>query len=102
MTVTWDWLLLACLLAFATKLSGYLLPARWLKGARMQRIASAMTIGLLASLVTLNTLGSAMTFDARLGSLAVAMVALCLRASFLLVVILGAGTAALLRFFGWG
>jgi len=102
MTVTWDWLLLACLLAFATKLSGYLLPARWLEGSRMVQLASAMTIGLLASLVTVNTLtsGSTIIFDARLGSLAVAIVALCLRTPFLLVVILGAGTATLLRFFG--
>jgi len=104
MTVTWDWLLLACLLAFATKLSGYLLPAKWLEGPRMLRIASAMTIGLLASLVTVNTLasGGGIIFDARLGSLVVALLALLLRAPFLLVVVLGAGTAALLRFFGLG
>jgi len=104
MTVTWDWLLLACLLAFATKLSGYLLPARWLEGPRMVQLASAMTIGLLASLVAVNTLafGSTIVFDARLGSLAVATIALLLRAPFLLVVILGAATAALLRFCGLG
>jgi len=104
MSVTWDWLLLACLLAFLTKLSGYLLPARWLEGPRMLQLASAMTIGLLASLVTVNTLASASTIslDARLGSLAVALIALLLRAPFLLVVILGAATAALLRFLGWG
>jgi len=104
MSVTWDWLLLACLLAFLTKLSGYLLPARWLEGPRMLQLASAMTIGLLASLVTVNTLASASTIslDARLGSLIIALVALLLRAPFLLVVILGAATAALLRFLGWG
>jgi len=102
--VSWDWLLLACLLAFAIKLCGYLLPAHLLEGPRMLRSASAMTLGLLAALVTVNTLasGSALAFDARLASLAVAALALWLRASFLLVVVLGAAAAALLRFFGIG
>jgi len=104
MSVTWDWLLLACLLAFLTKLSGYLLPARWLEGPRMLQLASAMTIALLASLVTVNTLasGASIILDARVSSLVVALIALLLRAPFLLVVILGAATAALLRFFGLG
>jgi len=104
MSVTWDWLLLACLLAFLTKLSGYLLPAKWLESPRMLRIASAVTIGLLASLVAVNTLasGTAISLDARLGSFAVALIALLLRAPFLLVVVLGAATAALLRLCGWG
>ena len=27
----WLWLLLACVAAYATKLAGYLMPARWLR-----------------------------------------------------------------------
>ena len=46
----WIWLLLSCLLAYAWKLLGYLVPASLLRNPRMSRIAGTMTIGLLASL----------------------------------------------------
>jgi len=97
----WGWVLLASMLALATKLTGFLVPARWLEGAVMLRVASAMTIGLLAALVTLNTFtdGPRLVLDARLGALATAAVALMLRAPFLLVVIIGAAAAAALRWF---
>jgi len=95
----WWWVFLASMLALATKLAGFLIPARWLEGALMLRVASAMTVGLLAALVTMNTLGDGdrLVLDARLGALAAAAVALMLRAPFLLVVIVGAATAAALR-----
>jgi hypothetical protein len=62
-----------------------------------------MTIGLLASLTIVNTVATGQTLaaDARLGALAAAAVALAFRAPFLLVVLVGAGTAALLRLIGW-
>jgi len=96
---TWFWLLTACLIALATKLLGYLVPARWLQGPRMRQTAAAMTVGLLAALVTTNTFadGTRLTLDARLGALAAAWLALSLRAPFLLVVLAGAAAAALLR-----
>jgi hypothetical protein len=99
----WVWLLFACVLAYAWKLVGYLLPASLLQNARMSRIAGTMTIGLLASLTIVNTLasGQALVLDARLGALAAAAVALLLRAPFLVVVLAGAGAAALLRLAGW-
>ena len=46
--------------------------------------------------------GSTLVLDARLAAVAVAAVALWLRAPFIVVVVLGALTAALLRFAGWG
>ena len=97
------WLLLACLFAYAWKLVGYLLPASLLQNPRTSRIAGTMTIGLLASLTIVNTLanGQALVLDARLGALAAAAVALLLRAPFLVVVLAGAGAAALLRLAGW-
>lgn len=99
----WIWLLLACVLAYAWKLVGYFVPAKLLKDPRMSRIAGTMTIGLLASLTIVNTVASGQTLaaDARLGALAAAAVALAFRAPFLLVVVVGAGAAALLRFIGW-
>jgi len=102
MGVAWGWVLLACGLAFMIKLAGFLVPARWLEGARMQRIASAMTIGLLAALVTVNTVsaGTQWALDARLGAVLAAAAALMLRTPFLLVVMIGAATAAGLRWWG--
>lgn len=98
------WLLLACAAAYATKLAGYLVPPRWLENARMTRVAGTLTIGLLAALTAMNTLGSSagLALDARLGALLAAGVALWLRAPFLLVVIIGATSAALLRWAGMG
>jgi len=97
------WLLLSCLFAYAWKLVGYLLPASLLQNPRMSRMAGTMTIGLLASLTIVNTLasGQALVLDARLGALVAAAAALFLRAPFLVVVLAGAGAAALLRLAGW-
>ena len=99
----WFWLLLACLLAYGWKIVGYFVPARFLENPRMSRVAGTMTIGLLASLTVVNAAasGPSLAADARLGALAAAAIALALRAPFLLVVIVGAGTAALLRMAGW-
>ncbi|HET7140035.1 MAG TPA: AzlD domain-containing protein [Arthrobacter sp.] len=99
----WIWLLLACVLAYAWKLVGYFVPAKLLKDPRMSRVAGTMTIGLLASLTIVNTVASGQTLavDARLGALAAAALALVFRAPFLVVVVAGAGTAALLRLIGW-
>ncbi|MCC2661609.1 MAG: branched-chain amino acid transporter AzlD [Arthrobacter sp.] len=99
----WMWLLLSCLFAYAWKLVGYLVPATLLKNPRTSRIAGTMTIGLLASLTVVNAAasGQALLADARLGALAAAAVALLFRAPFLVVVLAGAGTAALLRLAGW-
>ncbi|WP_426989419.1 AzlD domain-containing protein [Pseudarthrobacter sp. Y6] len=99
----WIWLLLACVLAYAWKLVGYFVPATLLKDPRMSRIAGTMTIGLLASLTIVNTVASGQTLaaDARLGALGAAAVALACRAPFLVVVVVGAGAAALLRLIGW-
>lgn len=99
----WMWLLLSCLFAYAWKLVGYLLPASLLQNPRMSPMAGTMTIGLLASLTIVNTLasGQALVLDARLGALVAAAAALFLRAPFLVVVLAGAGAAALLRLAGW-
>jgi hypothetical protein len=70
----------------------------------MTRVAGTLTIGLLASLTVLNTFanGQQLTFDARIGSLLAALIALLLRAPFLVVVVVGAVVAALLRLAGLG
>jgi uncharacterized membrane protein len=95
----WGWIALACAIAYATKLLGYGLPARWLGNPRMGLIAGSLTVALLASLTVMNTVasGTQLVLDARLGALAVAAIALWLRLPFLAVVVLGALACALLR-----
>ncbi|HXD27276.1 MAG TPA: AzlD domain-containing protein [Arthrobacter sp.] len=98
----WWWVLAGCAVAYLTKLSGYLVPARILDKPRMGRVAGALTIGLLASLTAVNTFasGQQLVIDARVGALVAAGIALLLRAPFLVVVIVGAAAAALLRWAG--
>jgi hypothetical protein len=98
----WTWLLIACAAAYLTKLVGFLVPARLLRNKRITRIAGTLTIGLLASLTIANTVasGAELVVDSRLGALAAAAVALFLRAPYLVVVIVGAAAAALLRMAG--
>lgn len=95
----WIWIALACAIAYATKLLGYSLPARWLSSPRMGAVAGSLTVALLASLTVMNTVasGTQLAFDARLGALAAAALALWLRLPFLAVVVSGALACAALR-----
>jgi len=98
----WGWVLIASLACCATKLAGLLVPRRLLDDERTVLTMAGMTVGVLAGLIGVSTFatGSTVTVDARVASLVVAVVALRLRAPFLLVVVLGAATAALVRLAG--
>lgn len=100
----WAVLILAGLLALLTKLAGYLAPQRWLQGARITRMMGLLPVALLAALVAVQTFGAdaAVVLDARAAGLLAAGVALALRAPFLLVIVIAAAVAALLRALGWG
>ena len=95
----WGFILLACAATYLTKLAGYAVSARWLQNPRMTRVAGAITVALLASLTVMNTFaaGTALVIDVRLVALAAAALALWLRLPFLLVVVLGAVAAGLVR-----
>lgn len=100
---TWTAVLVAGVLAFALKYLGYVVPARWLDGERTTRVTSALPIALLAALVAVQTFtgtGGSLVLDARALALVVAVGALLARAPFIVVVVLGALTAALLRLAG--
>ncbi|MHA7305718.1 AzlD domain-containing protein [Arthrobacter sp. TMN-49] len=99
----WFWLLVSVVLAYATKLVGYLVPAKVLDSPRISHLAGTLTIGLLASLTVVNAAasGTNVVLDARVGALVAAAVALWFKAPFLVVVIAGAGAAAALRLLGW-
>lgn len=91
------------LAVYAIKLVGHLVPEHWLAEPRVARTAALVTVALLAALVAIQTFasGQGLTVDARLPAVVVAAIALVLRAPFLLVVVLAAGTAALVRALGW-
>lgn len=100
--MSWTWLLAACAAVYATKLAGFLVPAGLLERPRALRVAGAMTVGLLAALTTVNTVadGTTLVADSRLLALAVAALALLLRAPFLVVVVAGVVVAATARGLG--
>lgn len=95
----WIVVLAAGLLAYLIKLGGYLVPERVLEVPWIERIVPLLTVALLSSLIiTQGFLSGGMpTLDARAVGIGVAVVALLLRAPFLVVVALAALTAALVR-----
>ncbi|QAY70583.1 AzlD domain-containing protein [Xylanimonas protaetiae] len=102
--VVWATVLLASLACYALKLVGHLVPEHRLADPRVARLTSLVTVGLLVSLMVVQTVadGRSLTVDARVPALAVAALAFALRAPFVVVVVLAAATAAGLRALGWG
>lgn len=98
----WFWILLAVAAAYVIKLSGYLLPRKLLDRPVVIRLAMGLTVGLLASLTVLNTVGKgqAIVLDSRLLALGAAAIALWLKAPYLVVVLVGAIAAGLGRLAG--
>ncbi len=98
----WLWVLGSCAVAYAIKLAGYLAPDSLVDSPAMRRASASVTVGLLASLVVTNAFASGQRLvpDARIAALVAAIVALKLRAPFLLVVVIGAAAAALARLAG--
>ncbi|WP_153397717.1 AzlD domain-containing protein [Ornithinicoccus halotolerans] len=89
----------ACALAYALKLAGYLVPHRLLEVPWVARVTPLLPVALLSSLVVTQAFvgDRTLVLDARAAGVAVAVVALLLRAPFLVVIALAAATAALLR-----
>lgn len=103
-TQLWATIIGAITVIFATKLAGQFVPGSWVASPKVAPIVSLISVALLAALVAQQSLdgGHALVVDARLAGLAVAAVALWRKAPFIVVVILAAATAALLRLAGWG
>ncbi len=95
----WAGLLVASAVCYGLKLAGLSLPQRWLEDPRLLRSVPLIPIALLAALVATQTFstGRHLVLDVRAASLAVAIVAVVLRAPFLVVVAAAAATAAVLR-----
>lgn len=97
--MTWFALLLAAAGCYALKLVGLSLPAAVLEHPVVERVADLLPVALLAALIGVQVFadGPALTVDARLVGLGVAVVALLLRAPFIVVVASAALAAALVR-----
>jgi membrane-associated phospholipid phosphatase len=96
----WAGLLVASAACYALKLAGLSLPQAWLGDPRIQRTVPLIPIALLAALVGTQTFstGQHLVLDVRAAALVVAIIAVVLRAPFLVVVAAATATAALLRF----
>jgi branched-subunit amino acid transport protein len=97
--MTWLAILGAGVGCYLLKLAGLSLPARTLEHPQVERVADLIPVALLAALVAVQVFadGTRLTVDARAAGLAAAVLALLLRAPFLVVVLVAAVTAALLR-----
>ena len=95
----WTAILLACAGCYALKLAGLSLPERVLSHPTVERVADLIPVALLAALVAVQVFsdGPALRVDARVLGLAFAVVALLLRAPFLVVVVGASLVAALAR-----
>lgn len=85
---------------YLLKLAGMSVPERALEHPTARRIADLLPVVLLAALVAVQALGEesgGYAVDARLVGMAVAVIALVLRAPFLVVVVLAATATALVR-----
>lgn len=97
--MTWMAILATAAGCYLLKLTGLSVPSKVLDQPLVQRIADVMPVALLAALIGVQVLGegSRLVLDARLVGLAVAVVALVLRAPFIVVVFSAALAAALVR-----
>ena len=100
-TALWATVLAASLGCYLLKLAGLSVPASWVEQPWVARVVDFVPAALLAALVAVQavTSGNDLVLDGRLVGLAVAAVALALRAPFIIVLVLagaaGAGVAVL-------
>ncbi len=101
----WGVVLIGGVLSWMVKYTGHLVPRRWVQHARVIRVTDLLPVALLAALVVVQTLidrTGDVVVDARLAGVAVAVVAILLRAPFLLVIVVAAAATAGLRALGVG
>jgi branched-subunit amino acid transport protein AzlD len=98
-TGTWVAIIVGAVIVYLVKLSGLTVPKSLLERERVRSLAMLLPMALLAALVAVQTFsdGRGLVLDHRAGGLAVALVAVALRAPLLAVVVLAAGTTAVLR-----
>jgi branched-subunit amino acid transport protein len=96
--MTWAAVLVTGAGCYLLKLAGLSVPPRVLERPLVARVADLLPVALLSALIGVQVLGgAALVLDARLVGLGAAVVALLLRAPFIVVVLAAAGSAALVR-----
>ncbi|MGY2081862.1 AzlD domain-containing protein [Modestobacter sp. SYSU DS0657] len=95
----WTVVLVASVGCYLLKLAGLSVPAAWVEQPWVTRIVEFVPAALLAALVAVQaaTSGSALVLDGRLVGLAVAALALALRAPFIVVLVLAGAAGALVH-----
>lgn len=101
MSVAWWGVLGTSTIAFALKYLGYSIPEKYLSHPKAQKVNSLIPVALLSALVAVQTFTekSRLLLDHRAAGVAMAVVALILRAPFPIVVISSALTSAVLYHF---
>jgi len=97
--VIWGAVVVGSLCCYGLKLAGLSVPRRILENPRVERMAALLPVALIAALVVIQgfTTGHEIVIDARAAGLAAAVVAIRLRAPFLVTVAVAALVTALLR-----
>lgn len=99
----WITIIIASVLSFVVKYTGYLIPQRMLEKPRFTRVTNLLTVAMLAALVAVQTLGNgqAITFDARIPAVIIAAILFSFRVPFIVVVAVAGVVAVVLRNLGW-
>lgn len=95
----WTAILVTAVGCYLLKLAGLSVPQRLLENPVVLRVSAMLPVALLAALAAVQTVaeGTRLVPDARIAGVGAGIVALLLRAPFLVVIALAAATAALLR-----
>ena len=98
-TTLWTAVLVASVGCYLLKLAGLSVPAAWVDQPWVARIVDFVPAALLAALVAVQaaTSGHHLVLDGRLVGLAVAAVALALRAPFIVVLVLAGAAGGLVH-----
>ncbi len=96
-TALWATVIAGSLGCYVLKLAGLSVPARWVEQPWVARVVDFVPAALLAALVAVQglTSGHDLVIDGRLAGLAVAAVALALRAPFIVVLVVAGSAGAL-------
>jgi branched-subunit amino acid transport protein len=98
-TALWATVLVGSLGCYLLKLAGLSVPAAWVEQPWVARVVDFVPAALLAALVAVQAFasGNDLVLDGRLVGLAVAAVALALRAPFIVVLLLAGAAGALVH-----
>jgi len=98
-TALWVTVVAGSLGCYLLKLAGLSVPAAWVEQPWVARIVDFVPAALLAALVAVQAVSSGqdLVVDGRLVALAVAAIALALRAPFILVLVVAGATGALVH-----